>query len=880
MIRRGIRRAIDLALSREDRWARDVEEEIKLHLALRAEQLMNEGHPPTAAYEEAVRRFGPLHESRARLVDAARHREVRMRRSELFGDLGQDLSFALRTLVRGKVWTTITISTLALGIGATTAVFSVVSNLLLHSVPYPSPDRIVIIDQQPRGGNNTGMSISVTSNGRVARSFVEQSKSFERIEAYSENTTQLRDTDGGTSEFNTAAVAPTFGSFAGRTPIIGRMFTDDEAQTNARVVLLGESIWRQRFGGDQHVLGRAIWLGDSLYTIIGVAPAMMRMPRVTSDPVDGWLPLNLHDDKANVMLVGRLRPGLTAEAASRELNAIADRVTDKTSQQSGLAVRVSSPSDLLRFGDTLRLLAVAVALVLLVACANVAHLLMTRNAARQRELAVRVALGAGRMRLLRQLVTESLLVTGAATAAGIAIAWLGLRGIIAARPASLVELRDVHLDATALIAALATAIVIGLVFGTLGIWQFAHGTHDALKSGATSVSASKRGDRLRSIFVISEMAMSAALLVGAVLLVRSVRHLQQTDIGIKPHGLYMMNLALPASHYATPAARAQAMATIAQQIEHMPGVAAMSVASTPPGWRAFMIGALEAEGDTPAPADAMGFVDRNNVQPTFFATTGIKLLEGSTFTDTSAQSDQVIVNEGFAYSRWTHGSVLGHRIRVAFHGTGDWKRIVGVVGNAAIGGPLTDGKKPLLYMPEHGQGATIMVRAKGESDLLPALRDLIRQIDPAIRLTKIDAMDNVIARSIDAPRFVMVLLSLFTVLAVVLAMIGLYGVMSYMVTQRTREIGIRIALGAPAARVARAVIARGVGLAAIGGVLGLLLSRWGGKLIEHQLYGVGRSDPVSFILGASALLLTAVLACIIPTRRALSVDPITAIRAD
>jgi putative ABC transport system permease protein len=880
VIRDGIKRVLHLALRREDRWARDVEEEIKLHLALRAEQLMNEGHPPTAAYDEAMRRFGPLHESRARMLDAARHREVRMHRSELLGDLGQDLSFALRTLTRGKVWTTITISTLALGIGATTAVFSVVSNLLLHSIPYPAPDRVVIIDQQPRGGNNTGMSISVTSNGRVARAFVEQSKSFERIEPYSEGATQLRDADGGTTAFNTAEVAPTFASFAARTPIIGRMFSDAEARTDAHVVVLGESIWRQRFGSDQHVLGRAIWLGDSLYTIIGVAPATMRMPRLTSDPVDGWLPLNIRDDKTNVMLVGRLRPGVTIESATRELNALAERAVDKKSMESGLAVRVSSPADLLRFADTLKLLAVAVALVLLVACANVAHLLMTRNASRQRELAVRVALGAGRMRLLRQLVTESLLVTGAATVAGMAIAWLGLRGIIAARPGSLTELRDVHLDSTALIAALATAIVIGFVFGTLGIWQFAHGTHDALKSGATSVSQSKRGDRLRSIFVISEMAMSAALLVGAALLIRSVRHLQQTDIGIKPHGLYMMNLALPASHYSTPAAKAQAMATIAQQLEHAPGIAAVSVASTPPGWRSFMIGALEAEGDTPAPVDAMGFIDRNNVQPTFFATTGIKLLEGSTFTDTSEHSDEVIVNEGFAYSRWTRGSVLGRRIRVVFHGSGDWKRIVGVVGNASIGGPLTDGKKPLLYMPEHGQGATIMVRARGETNELPALRELIRQIDPAIRLTKIDAMDNVIARSIDAPRFVMLLLSLFTVLAVVLAMIGLYGVMSYMVTQRTREIGIRVALGAPAGRVARSVIARGVGLAAVGGVLGLLLSRWGGKLIEHQLYGVRRSDPVSFIVGGSALLLVAVLACIIPTRRALAIDPIAAIRAD
>lgn len=880
MIREGIKRVLHLALRREDRWTREVEDEIKLHLALRAEQLMNQGHPPTSAYEEAVRRFGPLHESRPRLLDAARHREVRMQRSELLADLGQDLSFAVRTLARRKSWTAITIGTLALGIGATTAVFSVVSNLLLHSIPYPAPERVVIIDQQPKGGNTTGISISVTAPGRLARTFMEQSKTLERVEGYSENSSQLRDADGGTSDISVAMIAPTFASFAGSAPILGRMFTTDEARANAHLVVLGEPIWRQRFGADPRVLGRAIWIGDSLYTIIGVAPASMRLPRVTSDVIDSWLPLDMHDDNANMLLVGRLRPGSTIDAATRELNALAERNADKKSDQREFAVRVSSPADLLRFRDTLQLLSAAVALVLLVACTNVAHLLMARNAARQRELAVRVALGAGRMRLLRQLVTESVLVTSVATVAGVAIAWLGLRAIVAARPAALSELKDVHLDATALGAALLAAIVIGLLFGTLGVWQLAHGTHEALKSGATSVSQSKKGDRLRSVFVISEMAMSAALLVGATLLIRSVRHLQQTDIGIKPHGLYMMNLALPQTHYATAPARVAVMATILQRIQQLPAVAAVSAASTPPGWRSFAVGALVAEGDPPADKSAMNFIDRNNVQPSFFATTGIKLLEGSTFSDTGEHSDELIVNEGYAYSRWTRGSVLGRRIRNIFDKNGDWKRIVGVVGNAAIGGPLTDGTKPLLYLPYSGTGTALMIRGRGETSPLQAIRALLRGIDPAIRITKLDAMDDVIARSIAAPRFVMLLLSVFTVLAVVLAMIGLYGVMSYMVMQRTREIGIRIALGAPAARVARTVVARGVGLAAIGGVLGLLLSRWGGKLIENQLYGVERSDPVSFALGAGALLVTAVLACVIPTRRALAVDPITAIRAD
>lgn len=880
MIRSDVRRLFQLALRRRDRWEREVEDEIKLHLTLRAEQLMAEGRSADEAYAEAARRFGPLSESRARLLAAARHREKSMERVEYLSDLRQDLRFAVRTLRRQRAWAVVTVLTLALGIGATTAVFSVVSNLLLHPVPYPDADRVVFVDQQPSRGNKTGLSISMLPSAPVVRTWIANNHSFETLQGY------LDGGDGwlaaGANDADRVRIAravPTFNRVTGATPMIGRMFSEADATNRAHVAVIGEGLWRSRFAGDRSVLGKTIVLDDSLYTIIGVLPSAARLPRPGSVPPDVWLPLDLHNDNIGVSLVGRLRRGVSIEQARTELDSIYVRARTKASTFQ-FTTRVIAPANLVHFRDTLLMLAAAVAIVLLVSCANVAHLQLTRAASRRRELAIRASLGAGRRRLLRQLLTESVLLSGLGGAIGVLIGWLGLHAILIMRPSSLSELSAARLDGTTLGLTVLITVGCGVAFGLVGaVHAGRQSTHEALKAGATNFSRGGSAAGLRAVLVVSEMALSATLLVGATMLVRSVIMRQRADLGFDPNGLYAINVDFP-NRYATESARTGFNTEAEARIAALPGVHSVAVANVGPTGRGFAVGALEVEGEAPAPAGETSFIDRNEVTPNFFSTLGIRLVEGTTFTDTSAAANQIIVNEGFARRHWPRGAALGHRVRIAFNGHGTWKTIVGVAADASPSGPTADMTAPMLYVPHVDNGTTaIYFRGAGSGAVAQLARDVVRSIDPSLHPT-IMSVTATLHDATSAPRFIMAVLSAFTALALVLASIGLYGVMAHAVAQQTREIGIRVALGASRGRIARHVVVRGVAFAALGAVLGLAASHWGTKLIQNQLYGVTPTDTLSLVAGGMVLIGAALLACIVPTRRALSVDPMTAIRAE
>ena len=887
MIRGDIRRAFRLALRRRDRWEHEVEDEIKLHLTLRAEHLMAQGASPDDAYREAVRRFGPLTESRARLLEAARHRERQMQRTEWLSDLRQDVVFALRTLGRQKGWTAITILTLALGIGATTAVFSVVSSLLLHAVPYPGADRVMTVEQQPMAGNNTGMRVSITPQQRYVAAWRAGSHTFDALEPYRSSTAALR-TAGEPVQINAAWILPSFTQFAAQRPIIGRVFSADEMSSRAHVALLAEDLWRSRYGGVDGVLGQIVTIDDSTYTIIGVMPAALRLPVLRNGATDVWLPLDMSNRNLGLRVVGRLHPGATMTAATRELDELARR-SDATPGATGTQLfkaRIVSPADQLSFHDSLILLTGAVALVLLVACANVAHLLLARAATRHRELAVRAALGAGRARIFRQLLTESLVLAFAGATAGVLFGWVGLKVLVGFRPAQLAELSVARLDMTTLIVSAALATVSGIVFGVIGALQSSrHSTNEALKAGSGATSHSRRHDRLRSLLVISEMALSATLIVGATLLVRSVINMQHTDLGFDPKGLYAIDVNLPKARYATPAARTAFLTEVENRLRTLKGIRDVAVTAVAPGARSFNIGVLEVEGEPPTnTSGATSFIDANGVEPGWFKMMGVPIVEGSTFTDTTKAASQVILNAGFARAHWPEGAraALGHRVRVAYQGRGEWLTVVGVAANVSTSGPGSKSSAPMLYSPvgDLGSGGAVMIRTTGAADIVTPVRALIRSIDPQMSMPTIESVEQTLSGSIAGPRFTMFLLTVFTLVALVLAAIGLYGVMAYSVTQRTREIGIRMALGATQRSIARAVVARGVVLALIGAALGLGGAYWGTRLLTDMLYGVARLDVASFAIGAVVLLAAAVAACVVPTRRALAVDPITAIRAD
>jgi predicted permease len=884
MIRSGIRRWFHLALRRRDRWEREVEDEIKLHLALRAEQLMANGAPPNEAFEEAVRRFGPLSESRARLIDAARHREQRMQRTELLGNLRMDVAFALRTMAREKAWTAVTLITLALGIGATTAVFSIVSTLLIHPLPYPNANRIVYVGQQPSGGNNTGIKVSITPAAQVVRAWMQHSRSFEALEGTQLGPRPMKTTSGDPSTVWVESIFPTFVSFVGQRPILGRMFTQIDIGAGSPVVVLSEGFWRGRLAANRNVLGQAITLGDSLFTIVGVMPSGFHRATTGRDP-DMWIPLDVRIDALGMSLMGRLRPGVTTRGAAAELDSIFARTQGFEGGKIPMASVVNTPAERVRFRDSLMLLTAAVGLVLLVACANVAHLLLSRGSTRQREMAIRAALGAGRSRILRQLLVESALLSFVGTALGVLIGWVGLKGMIALRPRSLAELDTAHLDMTTLGVAIAMAVATGVVFALIGVRQAARvSTHDALKTSSWRVGGHGSG-RMRSLLVISEMALSGALLVGATLLVRSVIKLQAVDLGFDARGLYALNVPLQAP-FESAVTRSLAVVDLMRRLSALPAVRAATVANVGPGSRRFTIGRLEIEGEPPPPSASSSFIDVNSVDRSYFATMGMRFTHGAVFSDTVPASHQVIVNEGFARRHWQQP--LGKRLRIleqnlagADEGSGGWLTIVGVVRDARTGGALSESSAPLLYTPlnEISEVPSILVRVDGGSQALAPVAAMIAQMGVK-RAPPPESIAAMMARAIAGPRFIMLLLAILTTLALVLAAVGLYGVMSYAVSEQTREIGIRVALGASRQRIARRVIGAGATLALAGVIVGFAFAAWGTQLIQTQLHDVDRLDPISFAVGAVVLIGVALVACIVPTRRALAVDPMTAIRAE
>jgi putative ABC transport system permease protein len=861
----------------------DLDDELRFHIEMRVRDYIAHGMSEADARAATVRRLGDLATTRDACVAIATRRERRMTRAQIVDALVQDLRFAGRTLRRQKGWTAVAVLTLALGIGANSAMFSVVNRLLLNPIPYPDADRVVVVRQQPSQGNNTGIMISITPMGRVVAAWREHARSFESIEPYMTTDVTLQRPGEPARVAHTASVLPTFARFAGERPLVGRMFTDAEAKGEANVVMLSEAMWRTQYGADESILGKTMTVNEKLATIIGVKPYELRLPRTIDGDVDLWLPLDLaRRDDDGMFAVGRLRPGISRAAAAAELDAIARRDEVHGKNNARYAAQLARPSDLVRFQDTLVLLSVAVALVLIIACANVAHLLLARASTRQREMAIRAALGAGTERLFRQLLTESLILSGAGCIAGLVVGWTGLKLLVAARPESMGELAAATMDGTTLLVTAGLSVLTGIAFGLIGAVQASrHSTHDALKAGSLTSSSGRSHGRMRSLLVVTEMALSTMLLIGATLLLRSVMHLQSRDLGFDAHGLYSLDVHLPEERYQTPAARDAFFRELIERSGRLPGVAGVTVAASGPASSSFLIGELQLEGQPDPQPGSTAFIPYNGVEPEYFTLMGMRLVEGTTFTDTTTAAAQVIINQGMARKQWPGQSALGRRLRVVYNGEGQWKTVVGVASDALMKGLTHDASEPLLYTPGTGRfRPTLMMRTSGDARIIPTLAGLVSSIDSKLPPPGVSSVEDVMRKSIARPRFTMFLLTIFTMVAVGLAAVGLYGVLAYNVAQRTREIGIRIALGASRRRIARTVMSQGLVLAGVGAVIGLIAARSSVKLIGGMLYGVQQTDGISFVGGASALVAIAVLACLVPIRRALSVDPLIAMRAE
>jgi putative ABC transport system permease protein len=856
----------------------DVDEELAFHVAMRVRDQMDRGMTEPEARAAVRARLGDLAAVRAACVaiDTRRHRRVH--RARILDELRQDVRFGVRGMLRRKGWTAVGMVTLAIGIGANTAVFSVVHNLLLHPMDYPHADRLAVVYQQPTDARVTGVSVYLLPATPVLRAWRAGAYSFEDLEGYATGDAVLRVGGGPATTVHTATVQPGLARFAGKRPVVGRYFTQEDVRSRARVAVLSEGLWRSRYGGADSAVGSAVTLGRSVYTIVGVMPAAFQLPALLQDRTDVFLPLDVNDDELGVSMIGRLRPGVSPEQAARELDTLAARMPG-TPKPLGYVAVVARPGRIVGFRDSLFMLSAAVVLVLIIACANVAHLLLARGAEREHEMAIRAAIGAGHGRLFRQAVTESLVLAFLGCLAGLAVGWAGLRALVALRPDSLSELRVAHMDATTLLVAVGLTVLTGVVFGLVGATQSARlASPEVLRIGAPTAAGAGRG-RTRSLLVITEMALCTTLLVGAALLIRSVVHLQLADPGFDMDGLYTVSADLSATADSTGALRWAFYDRLQERLREVPGVRGVTLATTSPPGRNFLIGALEVEGQAPPARAATGYINTVGVRPGFFALMGMRFVEGGTFTDTTAAAGQVIVNAGMARRYWPRGSALGRRLRVVTRGSGRWLTIVGVVSDAATGGLRMERTEPVLYTPPASFFApTLIARVTAPGAVLPVVRGIVREMNPAVPPVEMHAVAAAMAESIGTQRFTMLLLAVFAGIALVLAAVGLYGVMAYAVAQRAREIGVRIALGATAGRVARTVVGRGLVLVGAGMAIGLAGAHWGTRLVVSMLSGVEPGDPMSFAAAAGVLVLAGVLACLVPMLRAMRVDPVAAMR--
>jgi predicted permease len=694
--------------------------------------------------------------------------------------------------------------------------------------------------------------------------------------------------DGAVAEAHGALISPTLPAFAGQRPILGRGLSQADTASGApRVVLLSEHMWRARFGESPHVLGTTLNLDGSPHTVVGVMSDALRLPLAgVLRPPDFWLPLSRELAAHGWQPLVRLRPGVTFAQATRELEMLrADPSRSTAGSPPGWKVELRSPRSLVRSGNTIIMLWAAGAVVLLISCVNVAHLFLARAVTRERELAVRSALGAGRWRIVRQMLAESVLLTATGCVVGTWLGWLGLQELVAMRPAALAEIGASRLDATVLVVAVGVTAAAALIFGLVGALRPGRSSlHDALQAGAPSTSPGRSQHRLRSGLVITEMALSALLLVGATLLVRSAMHLESIDPGFDTRDLYGVQINFPRGATPVPASQREAFLTeFAARARALPGVRVVTMGGNfPPNMLGLASGSLQAEGWEPIPIDPRSYIHGRGLAPDYFRVLGLRLVQGSTFTDTSMTSKQIILNEAAARLLWPGEQVIGRRVRLGgmLGSDSSWMEVVGVVANAAVAGPLHAASTPAIYQPMTSRGyAQVIVRTANGIDLSAQLRALSASMSPQMPPARITSVSGAMAETMGTVRFAMKLLAAFTVVALILAAVGLYGVLGFAVAQRTREIGIRIALGAAPRDVTRLVLRQGVTLAIIGCASGLVAALWATRLIANLLYGVPRIDALSFAIGGIVLLGAALLACHVPARRATSVDPVVAMRA-
>jgi putative ABC transport system permease protein len=867
-------------LSDKESVDQELTEELRAHVDLLTDQKIREGLEPEAARRAALLEIGGLEQVKERV------REVRMGRP--LDDLSQDLRYALRGLRKHRAFTAVAVITLALGIGANTAIFTVINTVLLRPLPYENPDQLVVLTE----------TVSDRPVGVSYQNFVDwrtQNSVFENVTALRPRESFNLTGAGDSERLQGRLVSANFLSTLGIKPIRGRDFLADDDQPNAApVAIISHALWQRRFGADESITGKQVTLNGQEFTVIGITPANFRY----GAEADITVPIGLSAERfklrgkdPGITAFARLKPGTSIDNANAELNTIAARLEQQyPDTNTGRRVRLESLRESV-VGDirpTLLTLLGAVGFVLLIACANVANLLLTRSAGRQREMAIRTALGAGRMRILRQLFTESMVLALAGGVVGLLLAIWGTSVLSSYIPEGIPRMGELSVDGSVLAFTFGASLITGLFFGLAPALQSAKtNLTETLKEGERN--SSPGHNRAGQFLVISEVALTLVLLVGAGLLVKSFWRLSQVNPGFDPQNVLAMQISINARPDEGP--RVDNFLTgVQQRVQQLPGVQSVSVSNGLPFEGAnFPPIVLEGKPAPPPGQDLNGLL--YTVSPDYFKTMRIDLIRGRLFSteDRKDTPPVALVDDVFARQYFPNEDPIGKRFKLNTPDA-DSREIIGVVRHvehSSLEGRTTNipefyfnfDQLPLATLPRYVRRVNLLVRTTVEPlSLAGSVRNQIAALDKEQAVFNVRSMEQALAQSVAARRFSMILLAVFALLALTLAAVGIYGVISYSVAQRTREVGIRMALGARTIDVLNLVVRDGLKLVFVGIVVGLAGALLLTRLMTALLFGVTATDAVTYVTVALGLIIVALIACCIPARRATKVDPLVALR--
>ncbi len=803
----------------------------------------------------------------------------------------KDIRYAVRTLLKSPAYTVVAVATLALGIAVNTAIFSVVNQVLLNPAGVAHPERVVAIRAryEKLALNNIGVSVP---------DFADVLHSTQQFESAAiTNPGDFNYTGSAVPErLRGANITWRWFQVFGANPLLGRVFRPEEDRPHAnQEVVLSYAAWKRLFGRDAGAVGRSIELNQTKYRIVGVMGPEFRWPA----NVDLWAPLALddkeytEDNRFNESYngVARLKTGLTFPTANAFVEMLGSRLRNSGTSNGTYAASAAWGMFLMPFTDfvagntktPILVLLGAVGFVMLIACSNIAGLMLARASGRSREIAVRAALGAGRWNLIRQSLAESLVLVLGGVVAGLLLAYLCLRGLLALAPEGLPVAVGVALDPTTLLFAVLAAVVAGILFGVAPAWQIARSDHyELLKEGGRANTSGAGRQQLRASLVVAEVALALVLLVGAGLFLRSLAALQEVNPGFQPGGLVTAALTLPQARYAADDKRVAFDRAVIANLAALPGVTSVAAGTPVPFDGNGGSASFNIEGRPSPPGDPGPHGDVGVASPEYFAALKIPIRKGRGFADTDRKDTQAVavIDDILARQYWPDEDPIGKHIR--FGANLPWSTIVGVVGHvkqADLAGADVKGKYyfPLYQLPQ--PLLTFVVRTPADpARLASGIRDAVRTVDSSQPVAQIRLLPEMVNSSLAARRFVVTVLGVFACMALLMAVIGLYGVISYAVTQRTQEMGVRLALGAQPAEILRLVLGQGMRLACTGAGIGLLVSLIASRLLRNQLFHVSSFDPLTFALMAAVLIGAALAASYLPARRATRVDPIVALR--